>query len=105
MTLTDADNGTSVTIQPGEHVAIHLTENPTTGFQWALQQGNEKIVELLDSAYVRAAGSGLGSAGQRVLTCKARHSGTVLLRLKLWRAWERDTSVMKRFEVTIHVKN
>jgi len=105
MTLTDADNGTSVTVRPGEHVAIHLTENPTTGFQWALQQGNEKIIELLDSAYVRAAGSGLGSAGQRVLTCKARHSGTVLLRLKLWRAWEVDTSVMKRFEVTIHVIN
>lgn len=105
MTLTDADNSTSVTLRPGEHVAIHLTENPTTGFRWALEQGDEEIVELLDSAYVRAASSGLGSGGQRVLTCKATQSGTVLLRLKLWRAWEGETSVMKRFEVTIHVTN
>jgi hypothetical protein len=36
--------------------------------------GRREIVALLDSAYVRAAGAGLGSSGQRVLTCQAKHS-------------------------------
>jgi inhibitor of cysteine peptidase len=105
MTLTQADNGTAVTIRPGEQVAISLAENPTTGFQWALEQGDDAILKLLDSAYVRAAGPDLGSGGRRVLTFEAKNSGTVRLSLKLWRAWEGDSSIRQRFEITIQVTN
>jgi len=47
MTLTQSNNGKSVTISQGETVRIRLDENPSTGFRWALKQGNDEILELL----------------------------------------------------------
>ena len=103
MTLTRADNSTEVTVRLGEQVVIRLTEKPTTGFRWAVDHGDEAVVALQDSTYIRVAGAKLGGDGQRVWTFEAQHRGTVQLQLKLWRAWEGDTSVQERFKVTIHV--
>jgi inhibitor of cysteine peptidase len=105
MILTHAENGTAVTLRPGEQVVIRLTEHPTTGFRWAVDQSDEAIVALVDTTYVRTAGAGLGGGGEQVWTFEAKHPGTVQLRLKLWRAWEGDTSGQERFEVIIHVLN
>jgi inhibitor of cysteine peptidase len=105
MTLTHADNGTAVTIRPGEHVVIRLAEHPTTGFRWAVDQGDEAIVALRENTYSPAAGARVGGDGQHVWTFEAQHTGTVQLRFKLWRAWEGDKSVQERFEITIHVTN
>jgi inhibitor of cysteine peptidase len=105
MTLTQSDNGKSVTISPGETVRISLDENPSTGFRWALEQGNDEILELLTSDYIQASGAGVGGGGQRVWKFTAKKSGDVRLVMKRWRAWEGDKSTVERFEVTIRVKS
>src|SRR5207247_4198289 len=66
MILTHAENGTAVTLRPGEQVVIRLTEHPTTGFRWAVDQSDEAIVALVDTTYVRTAGAGLGGGGEQV---------------------------------------
>ena len=75
MTLTQADNSTEVTVRLGEQVVIRLTEKPTTGFRWAVDHGDEAVVALRDSTYIRVAGAKLGGDGQRVWAFEAQHRG------------------------------
>jgi inhibitor of cysteine peptidase len=102
-TLTPAENGTTVTLRPGERVVIRLPEQPTTGFRWAVDHSDEALVALVETTYVRAAGPEAGGGGEHIWTFEAHHPGTVQLWLKLWRAWEGDTSVQERFAVRIQV--
>jgi inhibitor of cysteine peptidase len=105
-TITEADAGKTVTVSPGGTVAISLDENPTTGFRWELEPGNDATLELLSSEYIAPApGSTVGGGGRRLWTFKAKKSGEVRLVLKRRREWEKDESGGERFEVTIGVTN
>jgi inhibitor of cysteine peptidase len=103
ITLTRADNGKSVEIRIGDTVVVRLDENPTTGYQWALETHHEEVVTLKSTDYVPARGAGVGSGGQRLFTFQATLAGSTPLRLKLWRAWEGDTSIRERFAVTLQI--
>jgi inhibitor of cysteine peptidase len=105
VTLTEVDNGKSIAVQVGQKVILRLNENPTTGFRWAVDTGNNEIIELHSSEYIRAPGSAVGGGGQRVFVFEAKRSGSVRLLLKLWREWEGDKSIASRFDVSIHVAN
>jgi inhibitor of cysteine peptidase len=102
-TLTRADNGKSVTIGSGENLQITLDENPSTGFRWDLDGGDNETLELLNSDYVQAAG-GVGGGGQRIWRFKTKNPGDARLLLKRWRSWEGEKSVGERLEFTIRVK-
>lgn len=104
LTLTGADNGKSLALQVGGLFTISLEENPTTGFAWAIDSNSDDLVEQQASVYVPEAVQGVGGGGQRVLTFKAQRPGTGQLKLKLWREWEGDNSIAKRFTVTLRVR-
>src|SRR5664280_376922 len=102
-TLTQTDQGKSISIRPGEVMEISLKENPSTGFRWSLEKSNDEILELLNSDYIQAFGPEVGSGGKRIWKFKAKKSGDVLLVLKRWRAWEGDKSIVERFDAIIRV--
>jgi inhibitor of cysteine peptidase len=104
LTLTRADNGKSITMQVNDLLLLSLDENPTTGFQWAVDGGGSDLVELQSSEYLPARESKVGGGGQRVLTFKAQRAGIDQLRLKLWREWQGEPSVVERFTVTLQVR-
>ena len=105
ITLTQADQGKSITLQPGQTLVVKLPENPTTGFRWAIARNDEATLALRSSDYAPAANVGVGGGGQRTFTFAAQKPGSVILQLKLWREWEGDSSVTKRFGVTIDVSS
>ena len=105
VTLTQADNGRSVEVRPGTTIVIQLAENPTTGFRWAVDQTDERTVTIVRVDYTTAAGGGIGGGGTRSFTLKAEHPGIMQLRLKLWRDWEGESSIVERFTVTIRVRS
>jgi inhibitor of cysteine peptidase len=47
--------------------------------------------------------SRVGRGGQRVLTFKVQRTGIDQLRLKLWREWQGEPSIVERFTVTLQV--
>ncbi|MFM7881061.1 MAG: protease inhibitor I42 family protein [Microcystis panniformis] len=104
LTLTRTDNGKSITMQVNDLLLLSLDENPTTGFQWAIDGGGSDLVELQSSEYVPAIESRVGGGGQRVLTFKAQRAGIGQLKLKLWREWQGEPSVVERFTVTLQVR-
>lgn len=103
LTLTRTDKGKSITMQVNDLLLLSLDENPTTGFQWALDGGGGDLVELQSSEYVPAGESKVGGGGQRILTFKAQRAGIGQLKLKLWREWQGEPSVVERFTVTLQV--
>ena len=103
LTLTQADNGKSVTVRQGDVVSIQLEENPTTGFQWAVDHLDAETLELTSSDYTRPSSAVMGSGGERTFSLTAKKPGTAPVALKLWREWQGESSVTDRFNVTVVV--
>jgi predicted secreted protein len=101
--VTRADNGKELEIDVGERLVVRLEESPTTGFAWSPSGVNEKL-GLLTSEYSPASPGSIGGGGLRTLTFTARQVGAVSLRLKLWREWEGDSSVVDVFAVKAMVR-
>jgi len=104
ITLTRAKHGKSIKAQVGDLITVSLDENPTTGFRWAIDKSDDDVLELLSSEYDASPGSKVGRGGQRVVTFEVRKAGVSPIDLKLWRAWEGDSSVTQRFGVTLRVR-
>jgi len=102
--LTQADKGKSFRVHRDDVVVIYLAENPTTGYQWAIDEMNEEILELEDSDFALASDAGIGGGGEKRLRFKAKSPGTTRLELKLSREWEGDIPASQRYDVTIQVE-
>jgi inhibitor of cysteine peptidase len=100
--VTQVDNGKGLELTLDNVVVLHLPENPTTGYRWALEP-NEGV-SLETSNYVVAASSGVGGGGQRTFKLRPLRTGTVSVNLKRWRDWEGDTSVIERFHMSWQVR-
>jgi inhibitor of cysteine peptidase len=95
-TITEADAGSVVEIRTGELLAVCLNENPSTGFRWTLE-GEPGLFAVEDNRY-SAASENLGSGGQECWYLRAKKPGHETIAFRLWRHWEGDRSVVKRFE-------
>ncbi len=99
--LTATNSGGSVETGVGEVVAVQLPENPTTGYRWMVEAGDG--LEEIGSTSSQA-GSAVGAAGVREFQFRVSRAGSHNLRLKHWRDWEGESSVIGRFNVTIVAK-
>ncbi len=102
--LTEADDGKTVEVGRGEQLGIRLSENPTTGFRWEIDKNNPEILALSGDQNIQAADVGIGGGSQRVLSFEAKSEGIDHLELKLWREWEGERSVTRRYSVTVRVR-
>ena len=62
--LTQADDGHTVAVRPGQPVLLRLLENLSTGYVWRVAQAVPGLQEL----YEAAASGAVGSAGVRTFT-------------------------------------
>jgi len=104
ITLTRADSGKVVETRAGDTLVVRLGENPTTGYQWAIDTLNADEVVLQNVEYLRAGDAAVGGGGERRFTFKAQRVGTATVHLKLWRVWEGDASIVERFTVMFQVQ-
>ncbi len=102
--IVQSDRGKTFELSQDDIISIRLDENPSTGYQWEVEAFDARIVELQNSDYTRATGTGVGAGGIRTFTFKARSLGTVEIRLKLRRAWESESAAIDRFQVTLRVE-
>ena len=106
--LTEQDNNKTLNIAVGESFVIRLNENPTTGYVWAVNGQNESLV-LQSSDYVADAVPNdtgkilVGGGGKRSFSFVAQKSGTAILKLKHWRPWEGDASIVDTFSVEVQI--
>jgi inhibitor of cysteine peptidase len=103
-TLTRDDRGKTVEIHIGDTLVMRLDENPTTGYEWALEAYNKEIVTLNSTVYIPSPPSAVGGGGQRIFTFKGERAGRVTLRFMLRRRWEGEASVLDDFAVILEVR-
>ncbi len=101
MTLTEQDRGHTIQVDTDSVVTLRLTENPTTGYRWTLETAPE--LEQIGDRF-EAGGPAIGAGGVRVFEFRATRVGRHELRLKNWREWEGENSVIDRFDAKIDVK-
>lgn len=107
--LTKQDKDKMLNVAVGESFVITLDENPTTGYVWAVEEQPESLV-LQSSDYVSdvhpnqpGAPMIVGAGGKRTFTFVAHKSGTTTLKLKHWRPWEGDASIVDTFSVPVKI--
>ncbi|MCK5517404.1 MAG: protease inhibitor I42 family protein [Desulfobulbaceae bacterium] len=104
--LTLNDSGKSFEIYLEDIITIHLNENRTTPYRWALdKETNTSNLSLQKSHYVLPRNSLFGDNGMLILTFKAKSVDTESIHLKHWCEWEGDDSIIERFNVSISVKD
>jgi len=98
--LTQDDDHTTITVDSGGEVGLHLEENPTTGFQWSFEELSAPL-ELVHDEY-HLAGTPLvpGAGGVHEWRFKAAEPGSYQLRMRYSQAWD-ETAADRRFAVDI----
>jgi inhibitor of cysteine peptidase len=103
MTLTEADDGKTVELHAGDTLVVRLSENPTAGYRWSFDSLDTQMASAEEDEYVRKSDA-VGSGGEAQWTVKAKKPGTTEVKLKLWRHFEGDRSVQKRFSFIMTIK-
>jgi predicted secreted protein len=101
--LGEIDNGKTIDIDRGSLILIRLPESGATGYIWKVNAVDAQVITLQDSKFQIDAGTGVGGGGVITFVFKAQSPGTTILSLHLARPWDKE-DVIKRFEVTLHVK-
>lgn len=105
MILTQQDNGMTLNLKVGDRFSIQLPENPTTGFQWAINPNQDGLLTLQKTSYIPASPQLIGSGGQKIWEFKVKKAGKTNLSLKYWRPWEGDSSIVDRYSVTVQAES
>jgi len=100
-TLTESDNGKTVEARVGQTILLRLPGNPTTGYRWALDGGGSGV--QMEEGDHRPWSNAPGSGGETSWSITPTAQGTAEVKLKLWRQWEGDASIRKRFTVKLSV--
>jgi inhibitor of cysteine peptidase len=100
--LTGADNGRAIELRVGDDVVLRLPENATTGYRWGIDAADESLVEIKEGEYSPASNAiGVGGEVQWIVHAKA--PGVTQVKLKRWRRWEGERSVVERYEITLRI--
>ncbi len=101
--VTSDDNGKTIKVADGDTVFVRLRENSTTGYQWDFDNLDKKRVQVERAGFERAT-EAIGSGGEAMWTVKPQTPGTSKVRMKLWREWEGEPSIVDRFSFTLKVE-
>lgn len=104
--LTEANNGQTIQLKTGSSLSIALISNPTTGFQWTIDQIDPtQLKPLGDPDYTTDCPSGLvGCGGTQTFHFSATGAGQSQLRLIYHRTFETNMAPAQTFSVMINIQ-
>src|SRR5712692_10018198 len=101
MTRFEEDaNGRQVGLRIGEVFEICLPETRTAGYKWAVQEGGEPVLTLVNESTDAPAGPP-GRAGTRLWQFRAAQAGTATILLHHRRPWESGLEPGRIFQIHI----
>jgi len=101
--VTETSNGQALEVNPGDVVAVHLPENPTSGYVWDIDGVDDQTLQFTQTDFIPNVPSRIGAGGTRVMDFRAIKPGMAHLQLKMWRPWEGNVSATNHFAVAVHV--
>jgi inhibitor of cysteine peptidase len=100
--VTQADHGKTIEVKKGDSIAIHLPENPTTGFRWSLDHQDPTVLEPIEGPF-ESISPAIGGGGNRTFTFLASTPGQSSIELNLKRPWEGNKPAQKNFRVDFQI--
>jgi inhibitor of cysteine peptidase len=110
--VTEADNGTTISLEKGETFYLRLQENPTTGYSWELNlsQGLNTTDNTTDTSgtyYPPESEEGeqplVGAGGVHLWEIRADYEGSQQVNAIYKRSWENETGEEDRFTLNVEV--
>ncbi|HCK80749.1 MAG TPA: hypothetical protein DIC59_04705 [Candidatus Competibacteraceae bacterium] len=98
-----ADDNRTAELRVGERLKVVLPENPSTGYTWAIDETDRRLLALDGTAYDEPADGFIGARGRRTFTFSTRQPGEVTLKLKYWRFWDGDGSTTERYAFALKI--
>ncbi len=106
LTLTEADDGRTVTIAKGQNVVLKLQANPSTGYRWKVVATDRTFGYPASTRFVKN-GDAAGASGVERMTWKTSGplamAGTHEVKLEYRRPWEADSSPAKTFAFKVTI--
>ena len=103
--IDETANGTAVSLRAGQELIVTLKSNPTTGYDWQVDDLDESVMKLTTQEFKPASDPNrLGAPGQTEFQFQAAGAGTTSLRLIYVRPWEKGVEPADTFQVSITVK-
>lgn len=104
--ITEAGNGTNITLENEETFYLRLQENPTTGYSWELDL-SKGLSLVSDKYYPPESKEGeqplIGAGGVHVWEIKADSEGIQQVTAVYRRSWENESSTEDRFTLNVEV--
>jgi len=90
--VTIGHNGGSVKATPGDVIAVHLQENPTTGYRWQRhdEAGFAQTLAFVGDSFEISSKAAPGASGMRIFRFSAQSKGATSLQFTLVRSWQPD---------------
>lgn len=101
-TLSETQQGSTVSVCAGEPVRIRLEAVPGTGYGWELEAWNRELLRFDGSQPIQLR-SEPGAPQLVEFRFQALRTGESPVRLIYRRPWEKDRSPLKEFSVTIRI--
>jgi len=103
-TVTDADNGKTVTIKMGDVLEVRLNSNPTTGYEWYLQKQSTTLLKLTGQSQTQSTQPGVGRPIVQIFDFAPTGKGTGALMLHYVRSWEAPDPKEQQFNLHVTIE-
>ncbi len=105
MVVTEADDGTTVSIAKGQELSVQLPANPSTGYSWVASDTPQFLALQGEPTFETGAPDGVvGAGGTQTTVFVATATGTGKLMMDYVRPWESGVKPEKTFSVTIEAQ-
>jgi inhibitor of cysteine peptidase len=103
LTLSEAENGQSLTVHVGDRIVLDLAENSAAGYRWVSSSFDTNLIEL-ESQHYQSTSDAVGSAGLSVWRFRAKATGRTRIELKKVRPWEPSgAAAAETYSVTLEI--
>jgi inhibitor of cysteine peptidase len=99
--LTGADSGSQIMLHPGDTLEIALAGNPTTGYNWEVQEGAKEVLRQKGAPQFKAESARIGAGGTMTFRFECIAVGAVPLSLIYRRNFESGVAPLKTFVVKV----
>ncbi len=102
--VEEQDTGRELTVRQRDEIRLKLSENPTTGYRWHLEEAEGDPFAIIGDDFDVLDSTIIGGSGHRFISLRADLAGTWMLGLRLRREWQ-PSSEIDTFALRVRIEH
>lgn len=91
-----------IEVSENDMIEVALDANPTTGYEWVIEEMDSNITQLISQSYQPYEGAGVGGGGQKIFNFKVLKNSPGHIKFENVQKWSED--VYKTFAINYTVE-